>query len=70
MVSTGGRTRKFAPAVADGRAKLAGDDRASAHVGHWLVSLVYVAPVVLVAIVLAVQSRRERRGTTTVTRAF
>jgi hypothetical protein len=32
----------------------------TAHLGHWYSSLLYVVPVVLVAIVLAVQSRRDR----------
>lgn len=31
-----------------------------AHVGHWAVSLLYVAPVLIVVVALAVQSRRER----------
>ncbi len=30
-----------------------------AHAGHWLVSVLYVAPVVIVVVALAVQSRRE-----------
>jgi cytochrome c-type biogenesis protein CcmH/NrfF len=33
----------------------------SAHFGHWYTSLLYVAPVALIVIVLAVQSRRDRR---------
>lgn len=31
-----------------------------AHAGHWAVSLLYVAPVLIVVGALAVQSRRER----------
>ena len=31
-----------------------------AHAGHWTVSLLYVAPVVLVVIMITVQGRRER----------
>jgi hypothetical protein len=30
-----------------------------AHAGHWLVSVLYVAPVVIVVVALALQSRRE-----------
>lgn len=33
----------------------------TAHAGHWATSLLYVAPVVLVGLVLVVQARRERR---------
>jgi len=33
----------------------------SAHLGHWYASLLYVAPVALIVVVLAVQSRRDRR---------
>lgn len=32
-----------------------------AHAGHWLVNLLYAAPVVAVVVVLAVQSVRDRR---------
>jgi cytochrome c-type biogenesis protein CcmH/NrfF len=32
-----------------------------AHAGHWLVSLLYVAPVVVIVGVLTVQARRDRR---------
>jgi hypothetical protein len=32
-----------------------------AHAGHWLTSLLYFAPVVVLVGFLAVQSRRERR---------
>jgi hypothetical protein len=32
-----------------------------AHLGHWYVSLLYVAPVVAVGGMLAVQTRRDRR---------
>jgi hypothetical protein len=42
----------------------------SAHVGHWLADLLYVAPLALLAVVLlvgrmraALVRRRERRGT-------
>jgi hypothetical protein len=31
-----------------------------AHAGHWFISLLYVAPVLVVVVALAVQSRRER----------
>ena len=31
-----------------------------AHAGHWFISLLYVAPVLVVVIALAIQSRRER----------
>jgi len=31
-----------------------------AHAGHWLVSVLYVAPVLIVVVALALQSRRER----------
>jgi hypothetical protein len=31
-----------------------------AHAGHWFISLLYVAPVLIVVIALAIQSRRER----------
>jgi hypothetical protein len=31
-----------------------------AHAGHWYISLLYVAPVLIVVVALAVQSRRER----------
>lgn len=34
-----------------------------AHAGHWLVSLLYVAPVLIVVAVLALQSVRDRRRT-------
>lgn len=30
-----------------------------AHVGHWYISLLYVAPVLIVVAALAIQSRRE-----------
>jgi hypothetical protein len=32
-----------------------------AHTGHWLVNLLYVAPVVVIVATLAVQARRDRR---------
>ena len=32
----------------------------SAHLGHWYASLLYVAPVALIVIVLALQSRRDK----------
>jgi cytochrome c-type biogenesis protein CcmH/NrfF len=32
-----------------------------AHAGHWFISLLYVMPVLVVVIALAIQSRRERR---------
>ena len=32
-----------------------------AHVGHWYHALLYLAPVAIVAVVLWVQERRERR---------
>ena len=32
----------------------------SAHLGHWYASLLYVAPVAVIVVVLAVQSRRDR----------
>ena len=32
-----------------------------AHAGHWLTSLLYFAPVVVLVGFLAVQSRKERR---------
>jgi hypothetical protein len=32
-----------------------------AHVGHWLVDLLYVAPLILMAIALLVGKMRERR---------
>jgi hypothetical protein len=32
-----------------------------AHVGHWLVDLLYVAPLILMVAVLAVGKLRERR---------
>jgi hypothetical protein len=31
-----------------------------AHAGHWFISLLYVAPVLIVVGALAIQSRRER----------
>jgi hypothetical protein len=31
-----------------------------AHAGHWFISLLYVAPVLIVVVALAIQSRRER----------
>lgn len=31
-----------------------------AHAGHWFISLLYVAPVVIVVVALTIQSRRER----------
>ncbi len=31
-----------------------------AHAGHWIVSLLYVMPVLVVIVALAIQSRRER----------
>lgn len=33
----------------------------TAHAGHWATNLLYVAPVVLIGLVLLVQTRRERR---------
>ncbi|HEX6390338.1 MAG TPA: hypothetical protein VFZ89_12840 [Solirubrobacteraceae bacterium] len=33
---------------------------ALAHAGHWLVSVLYVAPVLAVIVALMIQSRRER----------
>jgi len=33
-----------------------------AHAGHWTVSLLYVAPVIIIIAWLYVQSRRNRRG--------
>ena len=33
-----------------------------AHVSHWAVSLLYVAPVVMVVVFLTIQTRRERRA--------
>ena len=32
-----------------------------AHAGHWLASLLYVAPVAVIAGILVVQARRDRR---------
>lgn len=32
-----------------------------AHAGHWLASLLYLAPVLLLVVVLVWQARRERR---------
>jgi hypothetical protein len=34
----------------------------TAHAGHWLTGLLYLAPVAIVMIVLAWQGRKERRG--------
>lgn len=33
-----------------------------AHAGHWFVSLLYLAPVVLIVSMLAVSSRRDKRA--------
>ncbi|MEA2303128.1 MAG: hypothetical protein QOH43_408 [Solirubrobacteraceae bacterium] len=32
-----------------------------AHAGHWIVSALYLVPVLVIVAALAVQSRRERR---------
>lgn len=33
-----------------------------AHAGHWVVNLLYLAPVVLIVTMLAVASRRDKRA--------
>lgn len=33
-----------------------------AHAGHWIASLLYVAPVVVIVVALLWQSRREKRA--------
>lgn len=32
-----------------------------AHVGHWLVNLIYLAPVIVVVLALTWQTRRDKR---------